>query len=128
MNIVVLKGRLTHEPELKQVGANQTSVCDFTIATDRRFERDKTDFISCQAWSKTAEFISKYFSKGQEIAVFGELHIDKYEKDGENRYITRIKVDNVEFCGSKAENHFEKNQNNKPDIDFEEIDDSDLPF
>lgn len=131
MNIIVLKGRLTHDPELKKVGANQKSVCDFTVATDRRFEKEKTDFINCQAWAQTAEFIAKYFSKGKEIAVVGELHIDKYEKDGETRYATKLKVDNVEFCGSKNEggNSPKKTVNAKADAsDFEEIDDDDLPF
>lgn len=132
MNIIVLKGRLTHDPELKKVGTKQTAVCDFTVATDRRFEKEKTDFINCQAWAQTAEFIAKYFSKGKEIAVVGELHIDKYEKDGEMRYATKLKVDNVEFCGSKneGENAPKKTVNTKIDAsDFEEIDDdSDLPF
>lgn len=132
MNIIVLKGRLTHDPELKKVGAKQTAVCNFTVATDRRFEKEKTDFINCQAWAQTAEFIAKYFSKGKEIAVVGELHIDKYEKDGENRYSTTVNVNNVEFCGSKneGENSSKKTINAKADAsDFEEIDDDDdLPF
>lgn len=135
MNVIVLKGRLTADPELKNVGAKQTAVCDFSIATNRRFEKEKTDFISCQAWGQTAEFISKYFSKGKEIAVVGELHIDRYEKDGGSRYITRVKVDGVEFCGSKNDNQAEPNPkpNAKANIDvkasdIEEIDDSDLPF
>ena len=134
MNLIVLKGRLIADPEVKKVGANQTTVCEFCIAIDRRFEKDKTDFINCQAWGNTGEFISKYFSKGKEIALVGELHIDKYEKDGENRYLTRVKVDNVEFCGSKNDNAISDNTQPKAEAntapaDFEEIDDDDcLPF
>lgn len=132
MNLIVLKGRLIADPEVKKVGVNQTTVCEFCVAVDRRFEKDKTDFINCQAWGNTGEFIGKYFKKGKEIALVGELHIDKFEKDGENRYLTRVKVDNVEFCGSKNDND---NNSEKPNsspatpADFEEIDDDDsLPF
>ena len=132
MNLIVLKGRLIADPEVKKVGTNQTTVCEFCVATDRRFEKDKTDFINCQAWGNTAEFIGKYFSKGKEIALVGELHIDKYEKGGENRYSTRVKVDSVEFCGSKndSDNNSEKpNSSPAAPADFEEIDDDDsLPF
>lgn len=134
MNLIVLKGRLIADPEVKKVGANQTTVCEFCVATDRRFEKDKTDFINCQAWGNTAEFIGKYFSKGKEIALVGELHIDKYEKGGENRYSTRVKVDSVEFCGSKNDNAISDNTQPKAEAntaptDFEEIDDDDsLPF
>ena len=132
MNLIVLKGRLIADPEVKKVGANQTTVCEFCVATDRRFEKDKTDFINCQAWGNTGEFIGKYFGKGKEIALVGELHIDKYEKDGENRYLTRVKVDNVEFCGSKNDNDSNSEKSNSSPAtpaDFEEIDDDeDLPF
>lgn len=131
MNLIVLKGRLIADPEVKKVGAKQTTVCEFCVATDRRFEKDKTDFINCQAWGNTGEFIGKYFAKGKEIALVGELHIDKFEKDGENRYLTRVKVDNVEFCGSKNDNdsNSEKLNSSPAPADFEEIDDDeDLPF
>lgn len=131
MNLIVLKGRITADIELKKVGANQTSVCDFSVAVNRRFEKDKTDFINCQAWGNTAEFIAKYFGKGKEIALCGELHIDQYEKDGEKRYSTRVKVDNVEFCGSKSDNSESAGTETKSvkNADFEELeDDLDLPF
>lgn len=129
MNLIVLKGRLVADPEVKKVGANQTTLCEFCVATERRFEKDKTDFINCQAWNNTGEFIGKYFGKGKEIALAGELHIDKYEKDGENRYLTRVKVDNVEFCGSKNDNAEPKSETKTAPADFEEIaDDEDLPF
>ena len=131
MNLTVLKGRITADIELKKVGANQTSVCNFSVAVNRRFEKDKTDFINCRAWGNTAEFIAKYFGKGKEIALCGELNIDQYEKDGEKRYSTRVKVDNVEFCGSKNDNSESAETETKSvkDIDFEELeDDLDLPF
>lgn len=129
MNKVILKGRLTAKPELKTT-TTDIFVTDFSIAVNRRFNKETTDFINCQAWRQTAEFISKYFEKGQEILVVGELHIDKWDKDGETRYAARVSVDEVEFCGSKADN---KAQTNDAEMEipdgFEVSDDSDdLPF
>lgn len=102
MNKVFLKGRLTNDPELRQT-PNGVSVSKFTIAVNRRFDREKTDFINCEAWRNTAEFIAKYFTKGKEIALIGELHIDKSEKDGKTNYFTTVTVDEAEFCGSKGD-------------------------
>lgn len=129
MNKVILKGRLTATPELKRT-VSDIFVTDFSIAVNRRFNKETTDFINCQAWRTTAEFICKYFEKGQEIAVVGELHNDKWEKDGETRYTSRVSVDEVYFCGSKADN---KAQTNDVEMEipdgFEVSDDSDdLPF
>lgn len=129
MNKVILKGRLTSKPELKTT-TSDIYVTDFSVAVNRRFNKEQTDFINCQAWRQTAEFINKYFDKGQEILVVGELHIDKWEKDGETRYSTRVSVDEVEFCGSKADN---KEQSNSAEEQFDEFidigdDDSSLPF
>ena len=103
MNKIILKGRLATTPETRKTQSDIT-VCNFSIAVNRRFDREKTDFINCVAWRQTAEFVSKYFTKGQEIALSGELHIDKSEKDGETRYYTAVSVDEVEFCGSKSNN------------------------
>lgn len=133
MNKVILKGRLTATPELKQT-PNGVYVTDFSVAVNRRFNKEQTDFINCQAWRTTAEFINKYFDKGQEIIVFGELHIEKYEKDGETKYATRVVVDEVEFCGSKADNKPQENQDNTEDVNVENMpvasqgDTDDLPF
>ena len=131
MNKVFLKGRLTADPEIRKT-ANDISVCNFSIAVNRRFDREKTDFINCEAWRRTAEFISKYFTKGKEIAVCGELHIDKWYKDGETKYLTKVSVDEVEFCGSKSENKTHTTDDDVNIKDFVELseteDDSDLPF
>jgi single-strand DNA-binding protein len=132
MNKVILKGRLTATPELKRT-VSDIFVTDFSIAVNRRFNKETTDFINCQAWRTTAEFICKYFEKGQEIAVVGELHNDKWEKDGETRYTSRISVDEVYFCGSKADNKVQTNDAEMEIPDgFEVSDDSDdlddLPF
>lgn len=126
MNKVILKGRLTADPEMRKT-PNDVTVCNFTVAINRRFDKEKTDFILCEAWKQTAEFIAKYFTKGKEIALCGELHIDKYDKDGETRYITKINVDEVEFCGSKNDSVEVKSA--EITADFTEIDDDDdLPF
>ena len=126
MNKIILKGRLTAEPEIRKT-QNDISVCSFTVATNRRFDKEKSDFILCEAWRQTAEFVSKYFTKGKEILVIGELHIDRYDKDGETRYITKINVDEVEFCGSKNDSVEVKSA--EITADFTEIDDDDdLPF
>lgn len=132
MNKIFLKGRLTAKPEAKETVAEGIPVSEFTVAVNRRFKKEQTDFINCQVWRGTAEFVNKYFDKGQEILVIGELHIDKWEKDGETRYTTRVIVDEVEFCGSKAD----RARDSEPqitvanEVTFEEIsaDDSELPF
>ncbi len=125
MNKIILKGRLTNNPDLKQT-PNGVSVTKFAIAVNRRFDREKTDFISCEAWRNTAEFICKYFGKGKEIAIVGELHIDKSERDGKTTYFTTVVVDEAEFCGSKGEN---TEVANDTAANMEEFDPSDdLPF
>lgn len=99
---MILIGRLTKEVELKYT-QNGTAVAKFTLAVDRKFSKEKTtDFISCQAWSKTAEFIAQYFQKGQMMACEGEIQTSNYEKeDGSKVYQTVVNVSQVEFCGSK---------------------------
>lgn len=127
MNKIILKGRLTSNPELRRTPSD-ISVCSFAIAVNRRFDRDKADFINCEAWRQTGEFVNKYFAKGQEILIVGELHIDKSERDGETRFFTKVVADEVDFCGSRSENAQAKNENSVP-ADVEEItDDDDLPF
>lgn len=129
MNKIILKGRLTANPELKTTTTDIT-VCDFSVAVNRRFNKEQTDFINCQAWRQTAEFITKYFTKGQEILVVGELHNDKWEKDGETRYTSRVSVDEVYFCGSKAENKSQKDIDANTDdfAEFTPVETDDLPF
>jgi single-strand DNA-binding protein len=106
MNNLIIKGRLTSDPELKNT-SNATEYCDFTVAVDRYAGKDKekeTDFIPCRAWRQTAVFVQQYFKKGQEILVGGEIRFDKYEKDGEKRTYSFVQVNRVEFCGGKREN------------------------
>lgn len=103
MNNVTLIGRLTKDPELKTTQSG-LSICRFTVAVDRYSKdgEDKTDFINCVAWRKTAEFIDNYFSKGQRIALTGSIQTGSYtDKDGKTVYTTDVLVDKVEFCESK---------------------------
>lgn len=108
MNSVIIKGRLTADPELKYTQTNNTAVASFSVAVNRRFAQEgqqDTDFFNVTAWSKTGEFVSKYFKKGQEILVQGRLQQRSWETDsGEKRYAVDIVAEQVEFCGSKAQN------------------------
>ncbi len=94
-------GRLTADPELKQT-QNRISVCSFTLAIDRPGTRDKTDFINFVAWRQTAEFICKYFRKGQKIGIIGYLTSRRYEdKNGNQRTAFEVVADRAEFVESR---------------------------
>ena len=104
----ILIGRLTADPELRQTQSGIAS-CRFTVAVNRKYKNDKgefeADFITCIAWRQTAEFVSKYFSKGKMIAVEGTLHTGSYQDKNYpdvKHYTTDVYVDNVEFCGDKG--------------------------
>lgn len=103
MNNIVIKGRLTADPEIRKT-ANGVAVANFTVAVDRTFNRDDTDFFRCAAWRSTAEFVQHYFEKGQEILLNGEMQCNVWEdEDGEKHSSWTVQVMNVEFCGSKSE-------------------------
>lgn len=102
-------GRLVATPELKQTQSG-INVTTFTVAVQRSFadangER-QTDFINVVAWRKTAEFVCKYFQKGQMIALQGSIQTRKYEdKDGNKRTAVEIVANGISFCGEKKESH-----------------------
>ncbi len=138
VNNVVIMGRLTYEPELKST-PNGVSVIHFQVACDRNFsksgEERKTDFIDVTAWRQTAEFVSRYFSKGSMIAVQGSIQTENFtDKDGNKRKSVDVVANNVSFCGSKAESGAASSHSApsyaSDNSDFEEIpdDDDDLPF
>ena len=106
MNKVILMGRLTRDPEMRQT-PNGVSVCSFSIAVNRRFAKEgqqNADFINCTAWRQQAEFICKYFSKGSMIAVVGNLQSRSWEnQEGKRQYSTDVVVDEVYFTGSKSD-------------------------
>lgn len=102
MNNIVIKGRLTADPEIRET-ANGVAVANFTVAVDRTFNREETDFFRCTAWRATADFVNKYFKKGQEIAVAGEMQCNVWEdEDGEKHSSWAVQVTLVEFCGSNT--------------------------
>lgn len=101
INTVALMGRLTADPELKHT-PNGYAVVSFCIAVNRRFKDQQADFINCVAWRQTAEFICKYFGKGQMIALEGSIQTRNYtDQDGNKRNATEVLVENVSFCESK---------------------------
>ncbi len=134
INNVVLIGRLVATPELKYT-PQQNSVTSFALAVERSYARQgeqrQTDFINCVAWRKTADFISKYFQKGNMIAVTGSIQTRNYEdKNGNKRTAIEVVVEQASFCGEKTStNNSAPNYAQANADDFEEISgDDDLPF
>lgn len=129
MNNICITGRLTSTPEIKTTTSG-VSVCSVSIAVDRDYKvngEKATDFIACVFWRGTAEFVGKYFSKGDMIAVVGSLESRKYkDKEGNSRTVWEVKADKVNFCGGKKE----VSQDNTQDFEdvSEEISDDTLPF
>lgn len=105
MNKVILHGRLTRDPEVRYAQNNEaTIIARYTIAVDRRNGKDETDFISCVAFGKSAEFAYKYMKKGMEFVVSGRIQTGSYtNKDGQKVYTTDVVVEAQEFCGTKSE-------------------------
>ena len=108
LNTVIIMGRLTRDPEMRTTQSG-VAVASFTLAVDRDFGgRDggekQTDFIDCTAWRHTAEFVSKYFSKGRMAVVSGRLQIDNYtDNDGNKRKAAKVIADNIYFGDSKKD-------------------------
>lgn len=100
-NRAILIGRLTADPELRKT-ISGLSVCSFTIAVNRRFSKDETDFLEICAWRQTAEFVSKYFAKGRLIGVEGSIQAENWtDKQGVKRRRWQVVADGAFFCDSK---------------------------
>lgn len=135
MNKVILMGRLTADPELKTTPSG-ISVTSFSLAVDRKYakqgEERKTDFINIVAWRQRAEFICKYFTKGQLIALDGSIETSSYvDKNGNNRTAFEVVAENVYFTGDKRNSQQSGNENaySEHANDFSEMPiDGDLPF
>ena len=133
LNCAIIMGRLTADPELKKTPSD-VSVTSFTVAVDRKYnsgEEKIADFINVVAWRGSADFVCKYFKKGQMIAIQGAIQTRSYDdKDGNKRLATEIIADNVSFCGSKS--NTEPTQVVQPTVDISAIvnndDDEGLPF
>lgn len=142
MNKVILMGRLTRDPEVRYTQTNNTMVVTFSLAVNRRFTREgdtqTADFINCTAWSKTGEFISKYFKKGQQVGVVGRIQTRSWDDaNGQKRYSTDVVVEEAYFADSKRNGDAENFDNAFGDdvdqtagdtSDFEVSSGDDLPF
>lgn len=108
LNKVIIMGRLTRDPDFKQTQSG-VAICKFSVAVERQFKDSKTgerltDFLDCTAFRGTAEFISRYFSKGNMILVEGNIQNNNYtDNNGVKHYSNNIMVENVSFCGGKNE-------------------------
>ena len=126
MNKIMLTGRLVKDADMSFLPGTGMPKITFTIAVDRAYQKDKnnkkTDFITCEQIGKYTEKLAPYLTKGKMIGIEGELNIDTYEKDGQKRSFTKVKVDRLEFLGGGKQEYDPKGR-------FEEVlDDNELPF
>jgi len=144
MNKVILMGRLTRDPEVRYTTTNNTLVCTFSIAVNRRFARQgaeqTADFFNIVAWDKTGEFCSKYFKKGQQVGVIGRLQTRNYDdKDGKKVYVTEVVAEETYFADSRRDSENGGSGNTFSGVDapfnaqegsndFTPVTDDDLPF
>lgn len=130
MNKTILMGRLTKDPDTRYTQTTNTQVTSFTLAVNRRFTKDgeqQADFINIVSWNKTAEFVSKYFRKGQQVGVIGRIQTRNYDDDkGVKHYITEVIAEEVYFADSKKEG--QANTTIDTTNDFEISSSDDLPF
>ena len=127
MNKVVLTGRLVRDAELSYIASTATPKMSFSMAVERNYQKDKNnkkvDFINMEMIGKHTENLCQYVTKGKQILVEGELNIDNYEKDGEKRSFTKVKVDRLEFLGGTT------TEKKTEELNFQEVDvDEDIPF
>ena len=140
MNKVILVGRATRDPEVKNTTTGK-EVASFTLAVDRRFKnkdgQKEADFVPIVIWGKQAEFVGKYMSKGSQCSLSGRLQVRSYDaEDGTKRYVTEVIADEVNLIGSKKDKQQDEqqSQNKKVDVisldeDFHLMEDDDsLPF
>ena len=107
MNKTILMGRLTKDPDTRYTQTTNTQVTSFTLAINRRFAKEgeqQADFINIVSWNKTAEFVSKYFKKGQQVGVIGRIQTRTWDDDqGQKHYVTEVIAEEVYFADSKRE-------------------------
>ena len=142
MNVVILMGRMTRDPELKYTSGGK-AFANFSLAVQKT--KDEVEFIDCTVWEKTAETIAEYFRKGNRILVQGRLSVSSYEQNGEKRRMTRVVVNSFEFVesagnslnsGGYQQHQPFKNNNSKPPVQNETFendnddmdDDEEFPF
>lgn len=124
MNTVILCGRLTADPKSGQT-QNGKAYCNFSLAVNNAYSKDKTDFIDIVAWNTTAQNCSKYLSNGSQILVNGSLTTETYEKDGIKRKQVKVLANNVEFL---SKGNTQPAQQQQSAIALDELEQSDMPF
>ena len=117
MNIAILMGRMTRDPELKYTSGGK-AYTTFTLAVQKT--KDEAEFIDCVAWEKTAENIAEYFRKGNRILIQGRLSVSSYEQNGEKRKFTRVLANSFEFVDSKNSGNSQNSNRNNYDSDEDE--------
>ena len=131
LNSITIMGRIVRNPEIRMTAANKT-VANFTVAVDRDYDREKTDFFDVTAWEGTARFVEQYFSKGQMIVVRGRMERRVYEdKHGDAKEKWEVKAENVYFGGDKKRDADGTGSPTRVDAStFEDLpnDNSELPF
>ena len=117
MNKAILMGRLTRDPELKYTTTTNMAVCNFTLAVNRRFAKEgqqSADFINIVTWNKTAEFCSKWFKKGQQVAVIGSIQTRTWDdNEGKKHYATDVVADEAYFAEGKRDSDGSGNYGNQ---------------
>lgn len=132
MNKVQIVGRLTRDPEVRAAG--ETSIARSSVAVNRRFKNKEggydADFINISAFGKTAEFLEKYFHKGDMIGIVGRITTGSYEKDGARVYTTEVTVEEVEFVGGKnsGDSNTTQKQDSSSFVNIPDGVDEELPF
>lgn len=111
MNITSLIGRLTKDNDIKY-SQSGTALLKNSVAINRKFKREETDFINILAFGKTAELIANHLKKGDQIGIEGHIQTGSYEKDGKRIYTFEVVVDNITFIGGKQSNSQSNNQSN----------------
>lgn len=131
MNIAIIMGRLTYDPETRYTPTG-TAVCSFTVAVDRDRKDSagnrQTDFLRCKAFGKTAEFVQSYFGKGKMIGVEGSIQIDRVEKDGQKREYISIAVNKAFFTGEKRDDYSSTQPTKQDEPQGYEDNSDDVPF
>ena len=135
LNKVILMGRLTRDPELKSTQSG-VDVASFTLAVDRGYAKAgterETDFLDCVAWRGTAEFISRYFKKGMQVAVTGRIQTRKWkDQQDQKRVSVEIVVDEAFFADSKRDTAVDRTEPRgwqSQDVSFADLGDEDVPF
>ena len=121
MNIAILMGRMTRDPELRYTSSGK-AYANFTLAVQKT--KDEAEFIDCIVWEKTAETIAEYFRKGNRILIQGRLSVSSYEQNGEKRKSTKVQVFSFEFVDNKNSGNSQNNNRNN----YEDDEDESFPF